>query len=424
MQFNDRLLLSLLNLHPSDVDSISSSTDEDQNISFHVKLAKRDLSCPICNSSNCSANGFYHRYVTVPYRNFQNFNVHLMVRRYRCRNHHSFSDSLALSPSRSKVSFATIQSVMDLLKDSKMTFKSTAKLLAISETTTIRIFDKYCHISRPTFPEVICIDEVYTKNSDFDSRYSCIFYDFYRRSIIDVLPSRKKNYLHHYFQSFTAGELLSVHYICIDMYLPYKQIAKIYFKKAIICVDSFHVIKHLHDSFSNLRIRLMKSYPTDSIEYYLLKQWKNLLFNGNINLDNKGKYNKKLKRFVNFRQILEMMLEINPQFKTAYLLKERYLEFNSSSSYEKAKEEIEFIIHDFTAAGIPEYSEFITSLVNWKVEIVNSFIVYKGKRINSSVAESMNATISNLIYNSKGIRNTERRRKRIMYAVNKTGFSI
>lgn len=168
----------------------------------------------------------------------------------------------------------------------------------------------------------------------------------------------------------------------------------------------------------------MKSYPTDSIEYYLLKQWKNLLFDRNINFDNKGKYNKKLKRFVNFRQLLVMMLEIDSQFKTAYLLKKRYLEFNSSSSYEKVKEEIEFIIHDFTAADISKYSEFITSLVNWKIEIVNSFIVYKGKRINSSVAESMNVTISNLIYNSKGIRNTERRRKRIMYAVNKTGFSI
>lgn len=61
---------------------------------------------------------------------------------------------------------------------------------------------------------------------------------------------------------------------------------------------------------------------------------------------------------------------------------------------------------------------------NWKVEIINSFIIYKGKRINSSIAESMNATISTLLFNTKGIRNIERRRKRIMYAVNKTGFLL
>ena len=42
----------------------------------------------------------------------------------------------------------------------------------------------------------------------------------------------------------------------------------------------------------------------------------------------------------------------------------------------------------------------------------------------SSIAESMNATISTLLFNTKGIRNIERRRKRIMYAVNKTGFLL
>ena len=63
-------------------------------------------------------------------------------------------------------------------------------------------------------------------------------------------------------------------------------------------------------------------------------------------------------------------------------------------------------------------------LIKWKQEIINSFSLYRGRRINNSVAESMNATIKDLISNTKGIRNSERRKKRIMYAVNKTGFSL
>ncbi|MCI9312926.1 MAG: transposase [Erysipelotrichaceae bacterium] len=47
------------------------------------------------------------------------------------------------------------------------------------------------------------------------------------------------------------------------MYLLYKQIAQFYFKKAFICVDSFHVIKHLNESLQKLRI-----YPYHEILLY------------------------------------------------------------------------------------------------------------------------------------------------------------
>ena len=102
-----------------------------------------------------------------------------------------------MAPANSKVSFDSIIMVMELLKDPKMTFSSVASLTNLSESTIVRIFDKHCHIPHILFPEVTCIDEVYTKVNSFDAKYSCIFYDFYNRSILDVLPDRRKNYLHH-----------------------------------------------------------------------------------------------------------------------------------------------------------------------------------------------------------------------------------
>ncbi len=208
------------------------------------------------------------------------------------------------------------------------------------------------------------------------------------------------------------------------MYFPYKQIAQIYFKKALICVDSFHVIKHLNESLQKVRIRIMNSYNKDSIQYYLLKYWKSLLFDRTIDLDNKGKFNHKLKRHINFRQLLELILAIHPDLKNAYELKEKYTVFNATSSYEEAKHIFDSICNNFVKANILEYSEFVATLSNWRTKIINSFIVYRGKRINSSIAESMNATISTLIFNTRGIRSSERRRKRIIYAVNKSGFSL
>ncbi|MGN1344564.1 MAG: transposase [Traorella sp.] len=296
--------------------------------------------------------------------------------------------------------------------------------MSISESSVIRIFDEHCHISRGKFPEVLCMDEVYTKNSTYDSKYSCIFYDFHEQRIIDVTPSRQKRYLHSYLQKIPLSERENVKYVCIDMYLPYKQLIQIYFKKATICIDSFHVIKHLNDDLQKIRIRIMKKFNTDSIEYYLLKNWKNLLFNRQMNLDNQGKYNKRLGRVVNFRQLLDMMLEIDLDLKRGYYLKEKYTIFNIISSYEEASKKMDDIINEFIKADIKEFEEFVVLLINWKQEIINSFIIHNGKRINNSIAENMNSQISVLLFNTKGIRNDERRRKRIIYAINKTNFSI
>lgn len=425
MDYTERILISLLNLTPNSIESIHSSVDESNHLSIFITLSRRKLKCPYCGDSSPLSKGFYSRNISVPNRAFENVSVSLKVPRYKCSCGHNFSDSYSMSPINSKVSFDSIHIIMDLLQNPRMTFSSVASQTGLSESTVTRIFDKYCTIPHIPFPEAICIDEVYTKLNDHDAKYSCIFYDFYNHTIVDVLPDRRKNFLHRYFQSFQdSKELLNVKYVCIDMYFPYKQIAQIYFKKALICVDSFHVIKHLNESLNAIRIRIMNSYDKDSIHYYLLKQWKSLLFDRSINFDNNGKFNKKLNRFINFRQLLDLMLAIHPDLKKGYELKEKYVLFNATSSYEDAKQHFDEIYNEFSKANIHEYEDFVITLENWRNEIINSFIIYRGRRINSSVAESMNATVSTLIFNTRGIRNSERRRKRIMFAVNKSGYSL
>lgn len=421
----EKLLPSLLNLHHSDVASFHHSTDDSGHLSIFVTLNRRLSSCPYCASNKILSNGFYKRKIVVSHRLFSDIDVFLKVPRYKCFNHHSFSDSFSMAPANSKVSYDSIITVMKLLLDPKMTFISVANLTHLSKSTVIRIFDHHCVIPRIPFPETICIDEVYTKLNSYDSKYSCIFYDFFNKSIIDVLPSRKKNYLHHYFQPLQGSkELLNVKFVCIDMYPPYRDIAKIYFKKAIICIDSFHVIKNLNDSLHKVRIRIMKSFDTDSINYYLLKRFKFLLFDRSLDLDNQARFNKRLNRYINYRGLLELILAIHPDLDKAYHLKEDYTIFNASSSFEQATQRFDQLYNKFVQAAVPEYSDFIGSLANWRVEIINSFLTYRGKRINSSIAESMNATISTLLFNTRGIRNSERRRKRIIYAINHTGFSL
>ena len=417
-----------LNVSSCDIRKIDSVSDNDGSFCTYVTFARNPGAvCPCDRSHHVKSNGYYSRRIVITDRLFENTAVYLKIPRYYCKDClSSFSEDYHLAPARKTISYATVIKVMDLLKSPHMTFKEAAQLTGISESSVVRIFDEHCHIPRRIFPEAVCVDEVYSPGSNFrDSDYICVFYDFYEHKIIDVLPSRTKNYLHNYFQPFQGtGELNSVKYLIMDMHKTYKIIGRLYMKKAVICVDSFHVIKQLNDSLSKLRIRIMKRYNTDSIEYYLLKHWKFLLFDRTVNLDNKAKFNKKLGRYINYRQLLDMILSIDPELDTAWHLKERYTIFNSSATYESAPQLLEELILEFIRGNIPEFEKFTTALSNWRKEICNSFLMYKNRRVSNGVAESLNALISTLLFNTRGIRNVERRRKRIMYAVNKTGFMI
>lgn len=413
------LITNLLNFKPSEIDEIFSVT-KDEKINIYVKLKRRSVRCPYCNSSHLLSKGLYNKKITLPANFNTDTSVIIKTPRYLCSLcHHSFADYRNLSPRFSIISFGTIGRVMELLKEPTINFSQVAKLLHISESSVIRIFDKYCNIPRIPLPEVICIDEIYTKHTDSNSPYSCVFSDFMNHSVIEVLSSRRKNYLHYYLSRIPRNEKENVKYVCIDMYKPYKDICQVYFKKARICVDSFHVIQHLNTSFNKIRIRIMKMYSTDSIEYYLLKHWKNLLLKRDIELDNEPKFNKRLNRYINFRQLQELTLRIHPDLQCGYALKELYIEANANYSYKDAKEKLDDIIDGFRSSEIEEYEEFVIMYDNWKEEIINSFIRYKGRRLNSGVAESINSQIRTVLYVSKGIKNSSRRRKRIMHAINK-----
>lgn len=414
------IICSFLNLRESDISSFHITED-----SVFITLRNSLSCCPFCGSKSFRSKGYYSRTVSVPNTAVSSYTVNLKVNRLQCSDcQHSFSDSKMISPGNHLYSYATINQLMQLLISPHMTFSEAARLCGMSETTAVRLFDKHVHIPRKSLPEALCIDEVYTKNSDFDrSRFSCVFYDFYSYQIVDVVPSRWKNYLDSYLSSMSEEERNSVRFVSIDMYYTYRVLAKRYLKKAIICADSFHVVKHLNDDLRNIRIRIMKSYDRDSIEYYLLKNFGYLLFENN-DLDNKAKYNKRLGHFLNKRALLDKILAIDKDLDNGYHLKETYMRFNSDTSNPNIRKDLEDITRMFIEANIREYEEFISILINWKEEIINSFSFYKGVRINSSVAESMNSLIATLLYNTKGIRNSERRRKRIMYCINKDPFCL
>ena len=306
-----------------------------------------------------------------------------------------------------------------------MTFTDVAKQCNISVTKAQYIFDTHINISRKKLPRVLSIDEYYDPATGI-GKYDCLLLDFEKNEVIDVLPDRTKWYLQKYLQGRTRIEKESVEFVSIDMWETYRSISKVYLKKAKICVDSFHVIKNILNALDKIRIKVMNRQEEYSINYYLLKKFNFLLTTNFKNIKkNKKQYNHRLDKYLNYHDILNLLINIDAELATAYFIKENYVEFNDTATLENAEVLLNKQIEIIVSKNISEFNEIHKMLTNWKQEIINSFnLDCNEKRINNSVIEGRNKTIKQIIDNANGVTNFYRLRNRIMYCINNEYFSI
>ena len=318
---------------------------------------------------------------------------------------------------------------INILKDLKYpesTYTNVARCYNISVTKVLRIFDSHVRIPRKPLPEILSVDEHYFPSSDYEALYCCLLMDFKTGVIIDVLPDRRQDFVSHYLTeikkntwnyTLRQSELDNVKYVSTDLHEPFRNLAKAYFPKAKICADSFHVIKNLTNCFRNILIKCRKQALSEEMVYLIFK-FRHVFYH-NANLDNKAKYNRRLKRYLNYRQIRDLAFAAFPELAKAYELKEYYINMNSSCTASTAAKMLEEAIDVFGNSGIIEYEPFATLLINWREEIINSFTYVGDSRINNSHIESKNRMLDRLMYNANGFRNFERTRNRILYCLNR-----
>ena len=103
------------------------------------------------------------------------------------------------------------------------------------------------------------------------------------------------------------------------------------------------MIKNYNEALDKVRKRVMNKFPKKSVEYYLLKKFNWTLFKDEVR-ENESKWNKKLHRYINYPQILDLILGISDELRTAYYLKSDYVYFNKHSNLENAEnDKISFI---------------------------------------------------------------------------------
>ena len=378
-------ITNMFNLEPRiihDIEIISS----DNAVFAIISLRKADHLCPVCGKVFPERNPF-----AIPGR---------------------------------RISKYTILRVMNMLKDPRVTFAMAAKEASVSVTTAERIFDAHVGISSMPLPDILCMDEVYAVKYH-QKVYACVLADFKSSQIYDLLPDRKKYTLAKYFSSISRDTRKTVKYVSMDMWDTYRDIASVYLPDAKICVDSFHVIALINRAFTKVRIRLMNSFDRKSDEYYLLKKYTWLLNKAYREIPSNQKlYVPKYipdigRKHILARELVNLMLEFDPELEVAYMLKEDYLDINRDATEDDIEGRLDHYIKDLKIFSVPEFRTVAGSLSKWHNEIINSFDRVDGRRISNGPVESINSRIQLLKASAAGYRNFDRFRKRVLYSLNK-----
>ena len=387
-------ITSLLEMGDMEVIAVKNGTD---SICLAVEKKQETQVCPRCGALT----ELVHDYRTQRVRDLpvQGKKVYwdYRKRRYRCSCcEKRFYEKCPLLPKYHRITNRVAFSALDELSR-KQSMKDIAERLNVSSSSVARYLRNQ-YFGRPdTLPEVISIDE-FRGNTEF-GRFQTIITDLKRQKVFDILPNNEEHTIFEYFRRFENRD--RVRYFVSDMKKEYVRIAKLLFPNATIVTDRFHVLRYACFALENVRKRVQKDLSREFRLYF--KRSRLLLL----------KHRDKLTPFSMNR--VSRMLEICPDLRDAYLLKEKMYSLFASEDYETAKKRFSEFMLFAGVAEIPEYRECTTMMTNWAPLILNAFRC----RYSNGFTEGCNNTIKVIKRTGYGYRNFENFRSRILMILNR-----
>ena len=388
---------------------------------IYLESKNKKEKCPICNKYTSSIHSKL-KPIELKYLKIveQDTKINIIKKRficYKCKK--VFTENVDLNNKNKSLSNKLEQKILKDLLNYNLSIKFIAESNNVSSGTVRNILlnamSEYPeHVIN--LPKVISFDEF--KADTQYGKYAFIINDPIHKKALDILPSRKKEYLLQYFTY--CENRYSVEYVVSDMYEPYLLVTQIMFPKAKYVVDRFHYTRYIMDALDKIRIRLQKSYGYNSREYRMLKNKKNvsLLRKYSNDIDwytytdryRNGHMVKILKC-----NVRDELLAINEEMLQGYILKELFLDLLNYSDYEHAEEEIKEWINVCKDSGLLEFEESASTIENWLPYIVNSFI---DKRFSNGYTEGLNNKIKVVKRVAFGYKNFEFFRLRLLYILN------
>ena len=392
---------------------------------IHLYLNDNDRKCPHCSSTNVYKKDTIIKKLYHPYSNDRKCIIYFHHFKFKCNNcNKTFLQKNDIVCSGKCISLPGTLNILHKLRNYKTTFQDVSNFYHIPKMDVINCFDNHVDINRHSLTKVICLDEFYSKNLT-KTKYCFTIYDPFNKTVLDVVDSRRKEALEDYFSHISIEERQLVYFVNIDMWQTYKEISNIYLPNATVCVDSFHVIKHLNSALDQIRKKIQRNFKNEKNDsrktswYWLLSTFKYYLLSDMDNVKYVRQPHSHFSYLWTKWEVLEALLSTSEGLREAYKLKEEYREFNKTATYEIALEKLPIYIDKFKKNRYSEFREFGKMLERWFPEVVNSFIIVDGKRMSNGPIESLNSRVRRIIDNGFGFSHFSRFRNKIMYSLNK-----
>jgi transposase len=347
---------------------------------LEAEYAPEPTACPKCGTI-----GHLYRhgtkettYLDTPFRGAP-ARLRAKVRRYKCRScGETFLQPLGgvMADRRMTERCSTfIQS--NCLRD---TFVRIAQDVGCDDKTVRNLAGEYIASleanHRPAMPDWLGIDE-----TQIDGRMRCVITDVGERRLIDMLPDRDKVTVAGWLHRFKDREL--VQGVAMDMWRPYRDLAKQMFPGRPVVVDKFHVVRTASYCMERVRIRLQKKRKAGERRQWL--QSKATLNMRYAKLGVKAKFN------------LDMWLDNEPELAAAYRLKEAFYDI-----YDLPKEQA-VAAFDAYPGAVPDmlkadFKWLLTAMKNWRTEI----LAYFDHPITNAYTEAVNGVAKTINRQGRG----------------------
>jgi len=304
--------------------------------------------------------------------------LHVTVhrKRYRCRScGGTFVQPLPDIDDKRHMTRRCVKFIQD--QSVKRSYRDIADQIGVDPKTVWAVVQEHFETLQASFtveaPEYLGMDETAILRAQ-----RCILTDVGKRKVLDLLPGRTQGMVSSWLYHLPNRDRIKA--VSIDMWLPYKRAITQVLPEAVIVVDRFHVSAMANHGLDFVRkvegnkktvnnagrVRLMRS------RWLLLKRDKDL------NDENRFKRDTWLQTF--------------PRLKTAYWLKETFLDLWEIEDKAKARAALHAWRKGVPKAMEPSFKVLLTALGNWETEI----LAYWYHQITAGYTEAMNKTIKNI----------------------------
>lgn len=217
--------------------------------------------------------------------------------------------------------------------------------------------------------------------------------------VLDVLPDRKKTSLEDWFAARGPAWCAQVQVCCADMWDAYHTAARAALPNAQRVVDRFHLAQNLSFALSQARRAIQKAATPEVKAALKGARWPLVKNRENLTAEEAQK--------------LAAMLELSPELKACYALKEDLRTwFNTDTDRATAQAGLTTWLERAEASGLTAWRTFVKTVRNWQPSVLNYF----DGRHSNGFAEGINLKIKLLNRRAFGYRNFDSFRLHILVA--------